>query len=70
LGGNFSASLIYAGGRVYFFSQDAVATLIEPGRKYTEITTNRLDGEMHASPAVSGNSLFVRTKTHLYRIEQ
>ncbi len=28
------------------------------------------NGELHASPTVSGNSLFVRTKTHLYRIEQ
>jgi len=69
LGGNFSASPIYADGRVYFFSHDAVATVIEAGRKYTELAKNRLDGEMRASPAVSGRALFVRTKTHLYRVD-
>ncbi len=70
LGGNFSASLIYADGRAYFFSHDAIATVIEPGRKYTELAKNHLDGEMHASPAVSGKALFVRAKTDLYRIEE
>jgi len=70
LGGNYSASLISAGGRVYFFNQDAAARVMEPGRQYKELAINRLDGELHASSAVSGNSLFVRTKTHLYRIEE
>ena len=70
LAGNFSASPIDADGRAYFFSHDAVATVIEPGRRYVRLAENRLDGEMRASPAVAGKSLFLRTKTHLYRIEQ
>ncbi len=69
LSGNYSASPIHASGRVYFFSHDAVTTVIEAGRRYAELAKNRLDGELRASPAVSGKSLFVRTKTHLYRIE-
>ena len=55
---------------MYFFNHDAVATVIEAGRHYAQLAKNRLDGEMRASPAVSGKALFLRTKTHLYRIEQ
>ncbi len=70
IGGNHSASPIYAGGRVYFFSHHAVATVIQPGRKFKRLAVNQLDGPMMASPAVAGNALFLRTETHLYRIEK
>jgi outer membrane protein assembly factor BamB len=70
LQGNFSASPIAADGRAYLFSHDGVATVIETGRHYKELAENRLDGELRASPAVAGKALFVRTKTHLYRIEE
>ena len=55
---------------MYFFNHDGVATVIEASRQFTELARNRLDGEMRASPAVSGKSLFLRTNTHLYRIEE
>ena len=70
IGGNHSASPIYAGGRVYFFSHDAETTVIQPGRKFKRLAVNRLDGPMMASPAVAGNALLLRTETHLYRIEK
>ena len=70
LEGNYSASPLYANGRAYFFNHDAVAIVIEAGREYTELARNGLDGEVRASPAISGKALFLRTKTHLYRIEE
>jgi outer membrane protein assembly factor BamB len=70
LGGNFSASPVHAAGRVYFISHDGVATVIKAGRDFTALAQNQLDGEVRASPAVSGKSLFLRTRTHLYRIEE
>ncbi len=70
LAGNFSASPVCAGRRAYFFNHDGVATVIEAGRSFAEIAENSLDGEIRASPAVSDGSLFVRTRTHLYRIEE
>jgi outer membrane protein assembly factor BamB len=71
VGGNYSASPIYADGRIYFFSQDGVTTVLQPGRQYTVLAVNKLDGEqLMATPAVSGKALFVRTRTHLYRIEK
>jgi len=69
LGGNYSASPIYADGRIYFFDETGKATVIEAGPKHQAIAVNRLDGGFMASPAVSGDTLYLRTKTALYRIE-
>ena len=69
IGGNFSSSPIYADGRIYLFDQDGTATVIKAGRDYEVLAVNQLDDGFMASPAVSGNALFLRTKTHLYRIE-
>jgi len=69
LAGNYSSSPILAGGRIYFFDQKGKSTVIEPARQYKEIAVSRLDNGFMASPAVSGNALYLRTTTHLYRIE-
>ncbi len=70
LRGTFSASPIYAAGRMYCFNQDSVTTVFEPGRPGKVLAVNALSGEqLMATPAVAGKALFVRTRTHLYRIE-
>lgn len=68
-GGNFEASPIYADGRLYFFNTQGKATVLKPGRVCEILATSTLDSGMMASPAVAGRALFLRTKTHLYRIE-
>jgi outer membrane protein assembly factor BamB len=68
LGGNYSASPVFADGRIYFFSEEGNATIIAPGKEFRRITTNTLDGMTLASMAVSRGSLFIRTHTNLYRI--
>jgi outer membrane protein assembly factor BamB len=70
VGGNYSASPLYADGRIYFFSEDGTTTVIAPGREFKKLGENKLDAGFMASPAVSGNALILRTKSHLYRIEQ
>ncbi len=70
VGGNFEASPLAAEGHVYFFSDDGPVTVIAAGRKYKELAVNKLDQGFLASPAVAGKALFLRTKTHLYRIER
>jgi outer membrane protein assembly factor BamB len=69
IGGNYDASPISAEGRIYFFSAQGKTTVLKAGRTYEVLATSRLDEGFMASPAVSGNSLFLRTKTHLYRIQ-
>ena len=70
LGGNFSASPLYAAGRIYFFSHEGVATVIEPGREFRLLAENELDDGFMSSVAVVGEALYLRTRTHLYRIEE
>jgi outer membrane protein assembly factor BamB len=71
LGGNYSASPLYADGRVYFFNEDGLATVIDAGADELKVLAeNELDDGFMASPAVADGALFLRTKTHLYRIEQ
>jgi outer membrane protein assembly factor BamB len=72
IGGRFAASPIYVGGtepRIYFCDQDGNTTIIKPGRKYEQLAANTLDDGCMASPAVDDKALLLRTKTHLYRIE-
>ena len=70
LGGQFWASPVYADGRLYFFDNDGAAFVALPGRQWKKLAVNKLDDGCMASPAVAGKALFVRTKTHLYRIEK
>lgn len=69
VGGKFAASPIYADGRIYWFDRAGLATVILPGREFKVLATNKLDDEFMASPAVSGKALYLRTLTHLYRVE-
>lgn len=68
VGHTFSASPIVASGRIYFPDEDGVTVVVKAGAQYEEIAQNDLGEMMLASPAVSGNALFIRTETKLYRI--
>ncbi|MEE2641483.1 MAG: PQQ-binding-like beta-propeller repeat protein [Planctomycetota bacterium] len=68
--GSYSASPIYACNLIYLFNDDNITTIIRPGKTLDVVATNRLNrASVMASPAVSGKSLFIRTESHLYRIE-
>jgi outer membrane protein assembly factor BamB len=69
IGGKDAASPLYADGRLYFFSQQGTTTVLKPGRTFEVLATNTLEDGFMASPAVSGKAFFLRTRTHLYRIE-
>jgi outer membrane protein assembly factor BamB len=70
LGGNHSASPIFAEGRIYFLSEEGESVVIEPGKEFKKLATNRLDGQTLASMAVSGKAIFVRSSDNLYRLQQ
>ena len=70
IGGNYLASPLYADGRLYFFSTQGKAVILTAGRTYEELAENTLEDGFMASPAVADNALILRTKTHLYRIEE
>lgn len=70
LGGNHSASPLYADGRIYFLSEEGESVVIAPGQEFKKLATNQLDGATLASMAVADGSIFVRSQTHLYRLSQ
>lgn len=69
IGGKYAASPIYADGRLYFFSQDGTTTVLKPGRTFEVLAANALDSGFMASPAADGKAFYLRTKTHLCRVE-
>jgi outer membrane protein assembly factor BamB len=66
--GNYAASPVLADGRLYFCSQQGKTSVVKPGRSFELLATNVLDTGCMASPAVAGEALYLRTKTHLYRL--
>lgn len=70
LAGPYMASPLWAEGRVYFFNENGVAHVGQAGKSWKLLATNKLDDGFMASPAVAGKSLFLRTRTHLYRVEE
>jgi outer membrane protein assembly factor BamB len=70
IGGNYSASPLAAGERIYFFSEEGKTSVIAAGREFRKLAENSLPNGFMASPAVTGNALILRTKTDLYRIEE
>jgi len=68
LDGEFSASPVLASGNVYFSNQTGKTFVVKADREYSLVSENRLAEGFMASPAVAGDELFLRTKTHLYAI--
>ena len=68
LGGSFSASPVFADGRIYFLAEQGVTTVIAPGTTFRRLATNTLDGALLASMAITDGSLIIRSDRNLYRI--
>jgi outer membrane protein assembly factor BamB len=69
LGGEHCSSPLCVGDRIYFFDREGRTVVIARADEYRELAENHLDAGFMASPAVVGDALLLRTKTHLYRIE-
>jgi outer membrane protein assembly factor BamB len=70
LAGEYTASPVYADGKIWIFSEDGKATVLQKGRSFEVLAENQLDEGFLASPAIAGKAFFLRTRTHLYRIEK
>jgi len=66
--GNYSASPVLAGGLIYLPSEEGVTVVFRPGPSFQAVAVNQLDEPILASMAVAGQSLYIRTSGHLYRI--
>ena len=64
----FSASPVYADGRIYLQDEHGLGIVLAPGKEFKVLATNQLEGDTLATPTPADGALFIRTETHLYRI--
>jgi len=69
VGGNYSASPVYAAGRIYFQNEQGMGVVIKPGKTFEKLAENNLGERTLASYAVGDKCLFIRGEQHLFRIE-
>ena len=65
IGGTYRASLIAAGGNVYFTSLEGVTTVVRAASEYQLVSRNDLGQSIAATPAITEGALFVRTERQL-----
>jgi outer membrane protein assembly factor BamB len=70
IGGGYSASPLYADGKIYIQSEEGPAIVIRPGKKFTKLADTGFKERTLASYAVGDNCLFIRTESNLYRVQQ
>ncbi len=66
---NFKASPIAVNGRLYLASEEEDVIVAKLGPSYEVLATNTLAGQSFiASPVVAAGDLYLRSRTHLFRI--
>ena len=68
LGGRYSASPIWAEGRIYFLSEKGKTTVVQAGSEFKVLAENELNEKCSASPAVSQKHIFIRSENNIYCI--
>lgn len=63
-----SSSMIASGDHVYAINEDGEVYVIKVREKYDEMAVNTMDEPVMATPAASGNTLFIRGASHLFAI--
>jgi len=68
LGNKFSASPVWADGKIYFLAENGKMTVVLDGPTFQVVAQNDLGEKCCASPAISQGNLFLRTDKTLYCI--
>ncbi len=66
LGRHHSASPIRAGDRLYFPDDEGITWVVKAGREFQVLAKNKLPDEIYASPAASGENLYLRGLKNLW----
>lgn len=66
--GAYSASPTFAEGRIYITNENGKTTVLAPGKKFKVLAQNDVDEKTLASFAVTDGTIFLRTKSSLYRV--
>lgn len=68
--GNYSASPLFADGKIYFANQEGTIRVVGPSRDFQLLATNQLEHGIMASPLAFNGMLIVRTESAVYRFNQ
>jgi outer membrane protein assembly factor BamB len=68
--GYYYASPVAADNKIYIASAEGVIVVLGSGDTLKVLATNKLDGAVLATPALSDGNLYVRTENHLYAFGQ
>jgi outer membrane protein assembly factor BamB len=64
--GTYYASPVAADGKIFLLSEEGKLTVLKAGKQWEVLSVNELSEESYATPAISGNRIFVRTRGTLY----
>jgi outer membrane protein assembly factor BamB len=68
LGGNYSASPLFADGKIFLQSEEGPAVILRPGPRFDRLAQTGFAERTLASYAVDDEALVIRTQHHLYRV--
>jgi outer membrane protein assembly factor BamB len=67
---NFKASPVAANGKLYLATEEGDVVVLRLGEKFEVLSTNTLhDQSFIASPVIVDGSIYLRSRTHLFRID-
>ncbi len=64
------ASFVAANGHVYIAGRNGTTLVLKDGKSFEQVSKNELDDVFDASPAVVGDAIYLRGKSHLYCIAE
>ena len=64
--GEYFASPVAADGKVFLANVEGKVTVLKAGAQWDVLGTNDLGEEIHATPALSGGRIYIRTKGSVY----
>jgi outer membrane protein assembly factor BamB len=68
--GRFGGAPVAFDGKLLMTSQDGDSYVVKAGPVYEVLAANSLEEAVVASPALAGDSVYIRTAGHLYRIRE
>jgi outer membrane protein assembly factor BamB len=69
-GGSFFASPVGADGKIFIAGANGLVIVLKDDAGYKELATNDMGESILATPAISDDGLFIRTRTKIYCIAQ
>ena len=62
----YRGNMVYADGKIYVIGREGIGQVVQTGKDFKVLATNDLGEEVHATPALSGGRIYVRTRVAIY----